>query len=185
MLKKRAAFFKEFLRKGNQNGSLTPSSSFLCKKMISTIDFTHARCIVELGPGEGVITRQIIKKMGPETKLFLFEMNKEFVDDFLQFGDSRIHVIADSAEFMGKYLQEFGIEKVDCIISSLPLTIFPQELKEKIIDESRRVLGKKGIYMQYQYMTTALELLKSRFKKVKIGFVPFNIPPAFVYTCHN
>ena len=64
MIKKRAAFFRAFLQKGNRNGSLTPSSIFLCRKMISTIDFAHAKCIVELGPGEGVITREIIKKMG-------------------------------------------------------------------------------------------------------------------------
>lgn len=153
--------------------------------MISTIDFAHAKCIVELGPGEGVITREIIKKMGPQTKLFLFEMNKEFVDDFLQFDDPRIHVIADSAEFIGKYLESYGIDKVDYIISSLPLTLFPEELKERILDESRRMLRTKGVYMQYLYFTKVAKLLKTKFKKVKMSYVPFNIPPAFVYTCQN
>jgi phospholipid N-methyltransferase len=185
MLKKRAAFFKAFLKKENRNGSLTPSSIFLCRKMISTIDFQQARCIVELGPGEGVITREIIKKMGPQTQLFLFEMNKAFVDEFLQFNDPRIHVIADSAEFIGKYLQEHGIDKVDCIISSLPLTLFPEELKVRILDESQRVLRTKGVYMQYLYFTKVAKLLKSKFKKVKMAYVPLNFPPAFVYTCQN
>lgn len=185
MLKKRAAFFKAFLKKGNRNGSLTPSSIFLCRKMIEGIDFTHARCIVELGAGEGVITHEIIKKMGPQTQLFLFEMNQDFVDEFLQFGDPRIHVIADSAEYMGKYLQAHGIDKVDYIISSLPLTLFPEELKEKILDESQRVLRTKGVYMQYLYFTKVAKLLKSKFKKVKRSYVPLNLPPAFVYTCQN
>ncbi len=185
MLKKRKAFFKEFLKKGNKTGSVYPSSRFLCKKMISTIDFKAAKCIVELGPGEGVITREIIKKMGPKTQLFVFEMNDVFVKEFLQFDDPRIHVISDSAEFMAKHLKEFGIGEVDYIISSLPLTILPEEVRENIINESLKLLKKRGIYMQYQYMTTAAKLLKSKFSKVKIGFVPLNIPPAFVYTCHG
>jgi phospholipid N-methyltransferase len=185
MLKKRAAFFKAFLKKGNRNGSLTPSSIFLCRKMISTIDFNNVRCIVELGPGEGVITREIIKQLGPQTQLFIFEMNKAFVDEFLQFNDPRIHVINDSAEFMQKYLHQHGIDKVDYIISSLPLTLFPEELKIKILDESQKVLGTKGTYMQYLYWTKVAKLLKRKFKKVKMDYVPLNLPPAFVYTCQN
>jgi phospholipid N-methyltransferase len=153
--------------------------------MISTIDFTHARCIVELGPGEGAITREIIKKMGPKTQLFLFEMNQEYVAEFLQFGDPRIHVINDSAEFISKHLESFGIDKVDYIISSLPLSLFPEELKEKILDESQRVLRPRGIYMQYMYFTDMAETFKRRFRDVKRNFVPLNIPPAFVYTCHK
>ena len=185
MLKKRKAFFKEFLKKGNKTGSVYPSSRFLCKKMISTIDFKKAKCIVELGPGEGVITREIIKKMGPQTRLFVFEMNEVFVDEFLQFDDPRIHVITDSAEFMRKHLAEHSIDEVDYIISSLPLTILPEDVRETIVNESKSLLKKRGIYMQYQYMTTAAKLLKSKFKQVKIGFVPLNIPPAFVYTCQE
>ena len=185
MIRKRTVFFKEFLKKGNQNGSITPSSIFLCRKMISTIDFASAKCIVELGPGEGVITREILKKMGPETQLFLFEMNKSFIDEFLQYKDPRIHVINDSAEFIAKHLQEYGIDKVDCVISSLPLSLFDPALKERILDESQRVLRPDGVYMQYMYFTDMAEPFKQRFKNVERDFVPLNLPPAFVYTCHN
>ena len=94
-------------------------------------------------------------------------------------------MIADSAEFIGKYLESYGIDKVDYIISSLPLTLFPEELKERILDESRRMLRTKGVYMQYLYFTKVAKLLKTKFKKVKMSYVPFNIPPAFVYTCQN
>jgi phospholipid N-methyltransferase len=185
MFRTRAAFLRAFLKRGNQNGSLTPSSIFLCRKMISTINFMKAQYIVELGPGEGVITREIIKKMRPRTQLFLFEPNKDFVAKFLQYNDPRIHVIAESAEFLGKYLHMHGVEKVDYIISSLPLTLFQDDLKERVLEESRKVLSPGGIYMQYQYMTTALDLLRTKFRKIKVGFVPLNIPPAFVYTCQN
>jgi phospholipid N-methyltransferase len=162
-----------------------PSSIFLCRKMVSEIDFTHANCIVELGPGEGAITREIVKKIGPKTQLFLFEMNKEYVEQFLQFDNPHIHVINDSAEYISKYLKEYGIDKVDYVISSLPLSLFEDDLQDKILDESQKVLRPRGIYMQYMYFTDMAEALMRRFKKVKRDFVPLNIPPAFVYTCHK
>jgi phospholipid N-methyltransferase len=185
MLKKRAAFFREAFRKGNKNGSITPSSIFLCRKMISEINFSEARCIVELGPGEGAITREILKRMAPHTQLFLFEMNKDYVDAFLQFNDPRVHTINDSAEFVSRYLKEYGIDKADYVISSLPLSLFPDELKDKILDESQKVLRPRGIYMQYMYFTDMAETFKQRFQNVKRNFVPLNIPPAFVYTCYK
>jgi phospholipid N-methyltransferase len=185
MAKARSTFLKEFLKKGNLVGSVAPSSRFLIRKMLRGLDFKGANCVVELGPGEGCITRELIQKLGPNTQLFVFEMSTQFVQENLQFNDPRVHVINDSAEFVKKYLLEHNIHSVDYIISSLPLTLFPVPLKEKIVDEAVGMLKKGGIYRQYQYSTTALKLLKSRFKRVKLDYTPFNIPPAFVYTCFN
>lgn len=187
MAKKRkgASFFKEFLKERKTVGSIAPSSRYLSRRMIAKVDFSEAKAIVELGPGTGPITKEIVKRLNPDTQLLIFEMNSEFVEKFLQFDQPNIHVINDSAEHIGKYMEKYGIEKVDYIISSLPLTNFPPELKERILDESIRSLKTGGVYMQYQYMTTAFKLLKSKFQKVRLQYAPFNIPPAFVYTCYT
>lgn len=177
-------FLKEFFKDSKQVGSVAPSSRSLQRKMVSKVDFENARCIVELGAGEGCITREIIRRMGKDTILLSFELHEGFVKDHLQFDDPRVHVINDSAEHIRKYLAEHGLSHADYILSSLPLTNFPKSLKESIIDEAIQSLAPGGIYMQYQYSTTALKLLKSKFQKVKMGFTPINIPPAFVYTCY-
>jgi phosphatidylethanolamine/phosphatidyl-N-methylethanolamine N-methyltransferase len=185
MGKARSTFLREFLKRGNKVGSVAPSSRFLVRKMVAHLDLKHAKVVVELGPGEGCITREIVKRLGPDTHLFVFEMNTQFVEEFLLFDNPHVHVINDSAEHIRKYVEEAGFTQVDYIISSLPLTIFPVELKEKIISEAVSLLKAGGIYRQYQYSTSALKLLKSRFTKVKLDYTPFNIPPAFVYTCSN
>ena len=185
MAKARSTFLKEFLKRGNKVGSVAPSSRFLVRKMIANLDFAHAKVIVELGPGEGCITRELVKKLSPHTHLFVFEMNAQFVEDFLQFDNPNVHVINDSAEHVRKYVEAAGFTEVDYVISSLPLTIFPQALKEKIVADSAGILKPGGLYRQYQYSTTALKLLKSKFQRVKLDYTPFNIPPAFVYTCSN
>jgi phosphatidylethanolamine/phosphatidyl-N-methylethanolamine N-methyltransferase len=185
MGKARSSFLREFFKKGNKVGSVAPSSRFLVRKMIANVDFANAKVIVELGPGEGCITRELVKRIGPDTHLYVFEMNKQFVEDFLQFDLPNVHVINDSAEHIRQYVEAGGFSSVDYIISSLPLTIFPIPLKEKIVNDSVSILKPGGFYRQYQYSTSALKLLKSKFHRVKLDYTPFNIPPAFVYTCSN
>ncbi len=178
-----SSFFKEYLSQGKMVGSIVPSSRFLQRKMTAQIDFEKARCIVELGPGEGCITRSIIKRMGPNTQLLALETHPGFISDFLQFNDPRVHVVNDSAAMLNRNLKELGFEACDYIISSLPLTNFPIALREQIIDQALLSLPQGGIFMQYQYSTVAFKLLKEKFQRVKLGFTPINIPPAFVYTC--
>jgi phospholipid N-methyltransferase len=185
MAKARSTFLREFLKRGNKVGSVAPSSRFLIRKMIARLDLQHAKVIVELGPGEGCITRELVKQIGPDTHLFVFEMNTQFVEDFLKFDNPKVHVINDSAEHVRQYVEAAGFQEVDYIISSLPLTIFPPALKEKIVGDSANLLKAGGLYRQYQYSTSALKLLKSKFRRVKLDYTPFNIPPAFVYTCSN
>ena len=180
----RKEFFREFLKNGKRTGSVWPSSRSLQKKMVSKVDFKQADCIVEFGPGEGCITRQIIKRMGPNTQLFTFEMNKSFIEKYLQFDDPRVHAIHDSAENFAEHIAAQGFSNADYIISSLPLTNFPVPVKDKILNEAVTGLSPGGVYMQYQYTTSAFKMLKQKFSTVKMGFIPINIPPAFVYTCY-
>ena len=180
----RKEFFKQFLKDGKHVGSILPSSRSLAKKMVSIVDFQNANCIVEFGPGEGCITRQIIKRMGPETQLFSIERNEHFIDRFLQIDDPRVHIIHDSAENFPHHLAHKGFSQADYIISSLPLTNFPVPVKDQILSHTVKGLSPGGVFMQYQYSTTAFKMLKRKFSKVKMGYLLLNIPPAFVYTCY-
>ena len=45
------------------SGTITPSSKVLIKTLLAPIDFTSARCLIELGPGTGCVTRSILERM--------------------------------------------------------------------------------------------------------------------------
>ena len=47
--------------------------------MVETICFNNAQCIVELGPGTGSFTKEIMKRKEQSTKLILIESNEIFV----------------------------------------------------------------------------------------------------------
>lgn len=182
---KKTNFFGEFLKKENKVGSVAPSSRFLVKKMTDPIDFKMARVIVEFGPGTGVITDEILKRMSDDCKLYAFEINKEFAENLSQIKDKRFKLIVDSAEKVEEYLSKDGISNADYVVSSLPLAIIPREIEYNILRAASRALRKGGSFIQFQYSLASRKKLKEIFHSIKTNFTPINIPPAFVFTCEK
>lgn len=165
---------------------MSPSSRFLAKKMLESIDFSKARVVVELGPGTGVFTRRILQELHADGVLLVFELNDNFMNQLKkEFTDSRVHLIHDSAERIGHYLEELGLQQADAVVSSLPLANFPDELRNRILSESYSVMNDHSLYIQFQYSLNAKKAIKRLFSRVDIGFTPVNFPPAFVYTCRK
>ena len=174
---------REFLKNYRRTGTITPSSPSLIKKMLAPINFDKARCIVELGAGEGCITRALLRKMNHETKLISFEQNPEIFNELNNIQDSRLAKVNDSAENIQQHLQNQGFEKADYIVSGLPLVFLPKEEGEAIINQAKANLHQDGKFIQFQYSLKSLKDFKQKFAKVKVTFTLWNIPPAFVYSC--
>ena len=177
-------FLTQFIKNKREVGAIAPSSRFLVRKMLRPINFAKAKVVVELGAGNGKITLEILKKLAPDAILFVFETNKVFYTILEKIKDPRLRLVNDSAEFIGKYLNELDLkEKVDCVISSLPFSLIPNPVMHNILNEVRFNLKSEGVFVQYQYSLGAYAKIKSIFKEVKLDFTPFNAPPAFVYKC--
>jgi phospholipid N-methyltransferase len=176
-------FLTQFFKRENKVGSVTPSSKYLVQKMIDPIDFKNANVIVEFGPGTGVITTEILKHLKSDGRLYAFEINKEFADELKKIDDVRFKLIEDSAEKIELYLNKDGIEKVDFVVSSLPLAIIPKEIEYNILNAASRALKKGGSFIQFQYSLSSKKKLKEIFQSIKTNFTPINFPPAFVFTC--
>ena len=179
---KRRKFLKTFFKERKQVGAVAPSSRFLVKKMCGKVDFDSAEIIIELGPGTGVFTKEILARANSTAKIFVFELNEDFYHMLsAKFTDRRIVLVNESAENMEAVLKAHQIEKADVIISSLPLTVIPEPVKTNIIRASHSVLKHKGLYIQYQYSLSAKKLLESFFGKLNLKFSLINLPPAFIY----
>jgi phospholipid N-methyltransferase len=180
------SFLKQFFNNKSEVGAVAPSSKRLGNKMYGDLDFHDSKCIIEFGPGTGIFTLEILKRINKDTKLLVFETNYTFYNKLKSsIKDDRLILINDSAEKLNQYISANGIDKVDFIISSLPLTVFSKELKNEILDESVKYLKDGGQFIQFQYTLNAHKLLKDKFKSVKLKFTALNIPPAFVYRCGN
>ena len=175
----------EFFREGIKNiktvGTISRSSKFLCKGAIKHVDFAQAKTIVELGAGDGVITKHILKAMRPDAKLLAFEVNSRFCKLMrTTINDDRLHVVEDSAEKIGHYLNEIGETQTDYIISAIPFVALPKEVGKKIVAQAHEYLKPGGLYIQIHYSLLAKNLYEEAFGNVDLNFVPLNVPPAFV-----
>lgn len=183
-MNKKFNFFKEAVKNYKTSGTVVPSSRFLANQMLAPLNFKKAKVIVELGPGNGAITTCILEKLQPETTLICFEINNAFYKELLKINHLQLVVLKKSATNIKEELNKLGFLQADYIISSLPLTILPKEVTNTILSESKSVLPKNGLFMQYQYSLTYFKKLKAVFgKNVSITFEALNFPPAFIYKC--
>lgn len=180
--KQKKSFFKTYLEQKRQVGSWVASWPLLVNNMCRKIDFDTAKVIIEYGPGNGVFTKKLLKKANSKTKLFVFELNEDFYNVLKdKFNDPRIILLNQGAETLPEVLKAHNITEVDAILSSLPLAMIPNELKNKILDNSYAYLKKNGVFLQYQYSLNARHDIKKRYGELKVNLIAFNVPPAFVY----
>ena len=178
------AFIKQFWKDKKMIGSIIPSSKFLAAKMLNHIPFKNTKLIIELGPGTGIFTAKIIEKIDASTHLIILELNPELCTDLkAKINLPNVHIKEASADKIGEIIKEFGFEKADIIISSLPLANFSVELRNSILEIVHKSLNEKGNFIQFQYSLNAFKNLKKLFPVIKLNFTALNFPPAFVYTC--
>ena len=180
------SFFKTCVSSIKTSGTIKPSSKKLINTCLKNLDFSKYNTIVELGPGDGCVTAEIISRMNGDTKLFSIEINEAFYAHCTQrFSDIEKDIVfhKGSAFELQDILHKNGIDKVDCIVSSLPLSLFKKEQVEDLLRQVKVILGKEGKYVQYQYSLMNYTFFKRVFSNVNLDMTLVNFPPAFVYHC--
>jgi phospholipid N-methyltransferase len=179
-------FARNFFRHPLMLGSIVPSSRFLIRELLHPVDWSRARVIVEYGPGVGVITAEVLRRMRPDALLIAIEMNPDFVG-YLRgaLTDPRLRVVEGSAEWVDEILGRFGRQQADYIISGIPFSTIPAPLRESILRKTRAVLAPRGAFLVYQFSTRVLEDLRRIFGYVGRKFEPLNVLPAHLFFCQS
>src|ERR1700719_1653599 len=73
-------FFNESLKSFSTTASVVPSSPYLARAMLSSIDFSRAKSIVEVGVGTGAMTHELLRRMRPDARLYALDINPRFID---------------------------------------------------------------------------------------------------------
>lgn len=137
--------------------------------------------IVEFGMGHGNITKAILNKINSNSKLYSFEVNKEFcehVREIIQ--DERLEIINDGAENMRNLIHQ----KIDGVISSIPFSFFSREKGMNIIQDAYDTLTNEAYYSQVLYT-------KFNFKKFQFVFDDcelkkfYGLPTEYIYHCQK
>lgn len=145
------------------------------------MDFSQPRVIAEYGPGEGVHTREIARRMRPGSQLLLFELDPDFSRDLeRQFAnDPRVHVINGDAAQLPQELKRLGIPHCDYIVSGIPFSILDIEKKRALLQKTYDAVAPGGSFIIYQ-VTNELRQHATHFDQAKSEYFLQNIPPMFI-----
>lgn len=178
----RLKFLIEGFKHFNEIGTVTRSGPAMCRKMVSYLD-SQSKYVLELGAGDGVITPYILDKMPADGKLLSFEINEKLYEQLCKIDDDRLIPINDSAEHLEKYLEEYGISKLDAIVSAIPYIVLPKEIAIKIVSLCKDLLKDGAPFTQVHYARNLKDLYQGIFGNLKMHFILANVPPAYVFYC--
>jgi phospholipid N-methyltransferase len=173
-------YLKNFIRDKNV-ASVTPTSTFGVKKVCEKIDFRKRNVIVEFGPGTGVFTKYLLKKMGRDSKLILIELNKNFVNILNRIRDQRIFIYNDTAAHILDILEASKEVCADYIISGIPFSFISFSDKQNILHNTYQALRSGGKFLVYQHSNHLKEQLRNNFDVIRTEYEIRNIPPLCIY----
>ncbi len=149
-------FFQQFRRQYFTTGSILPSSRALARALVSEFrKRTGPARVLEVGPGTGAVTAEILRELRPADRLDIVEINADFIALLRRrfaeepswrerAGQTRlIHAPLQQVEGEGVY---------DYLISGLPLNNFPVALVREIFAAYRRLLRSGGVLSYFEYL---------------------------------
>lgn len=171
----------EFSKNLLVTGAITETSPKVEVEICKYIPSDRDVVIVEFGMGHGNITKAILNKISPNSKLYAFEVNEEFCDYVgKSIQDDRLQIINDGAENLSNHING----KIDQVISSIPFSFFSKEKGISIIQDAYDSLSNEAYYSQVLYT-------KYNFKKFQMVFDDcelkkfYGLPTEYIYHCQK
>lgn len=178
-------FFSRVFANWTTVGAFAPSSRALARAMCDAVDWSACKTILEVGPGTGSFTAEILRRMRPDARLIVLEKDKVFYDA-LVVEYPQIRVIHGDIQNLDAILKAEGVESVDAILSGLPLLLFPAPLIQSFFRSAGKFLPPGGPLIQFTYHARRFRALtRDLVDEVDtLKYVPWNFPPASVLRIH-
>jgi phosphatidylethanolamine/phosphatidyl-N-methylethanolamine N-methyltransferase len=161
--------------------------------MTEWIGWNGARAVLELGPGTGVFTAEILRRLIPGTRFLAIELNAQFVAQ-LRGRFPGVEVCHDNVGNLEAICARLGIGGADAILSGLPWAAFPPGLQDQCLHAITRVLRPGGQFCTFAYLQGLCLPAGRRFRRLLGQHFPSversptvwrNLPPALVYRCRR
>lgn len=180
------AFFRGFLRKPAEVGSVIPSSRYLEDRILEASDLPKARLVVELGPGTGGTTRTFLHNLAPGARLLTIELSPEFHGLLSDIDDPRLVNHQGSAEDLADILATHQLGQPDVIISGIPFSKMPKPVGTRVARAVADNLSADGRFVAYQFRSNVARVTDPVMGPHSSSTLELrNIPPMRVYCWHK
>jgi phospholipid N-methyltransferase len=152
-----STFIREFGRTFDTTGALLPSGRFLARALTRPLR-EHAggpMRILEVGPGTGAVTREIVRHVRAEDCLHIVELNERFVSVLRRrfAAEPRFSRVAEQTSIFHAPVQDLKADApYDYIVCGLPFNNFPAELVESIFGHLFGILRPDGCMTFFEYL---------------------------------
>lgn len=175
---------RNFFRKPRETAWIFPSSKSSAEAVSKCIDFRTTHCLVELGCGTGSITKGILKNETNKFRLIGLEINEEFCKHLKsEIKDKRFEIHNAEAQDLLRILKKENIEKVDCIVCSVPLFAISEQDRQELMVKVKSVLSDNGRFIHYLGHPFGRNFFKTYFPKHSMKVCIANAPPIFINIC--
>ena len=176
-------FFRSFLERPKEVGSIIPSSRFLERRVTRCARLDMAKVVVELGPGTGGTTQALLRAMRPDARLLAIEINPRLAERVrARIRDPRLIVHCGSAEDLAAALAANRLPAPDAVISGIPFSTMPRAVGLGILRAIRDSLAATGCFVAYQVRDKVAVLAREVFEKpTRVELEVRNVPPMRVY----
>lgn len=149
-------FWQEFRRTFHDTGAILPSGRSLARSLASQVGTVErSQRILEVGPGTGAVTSQIISRLGPEDQLDLVEINERFAEALQSrlVSDPQWTKVAERVSILQIPIEEVTAKgQYDVIVSGLPLNNFSGILVRRIVDQFHRLAAPQASLSFFEYV---------------------------------
>jgi len=183
-----ALILGHFVRHPGTVGTVAPSSAYLAREMVQAIDPNRSHTVVELGPGTGAFTEEILARLSENDRFLAIELEPDFVRQLRARFPSTSIACASAAD-LAVLAERYGLRPIDHIVSGLPFATLPANVTRQILDAIPNVLRPGGTFTTFQYVH-AYALPRAIALRRELGarmggpptrtIVVRNLPPAFV-----
>lgn len=140
--------------------------------------------VVELGPGTGVLTVELLAREVAPENLLLIERSPAFTL-LLRERSPDIDIVCDLAQGLAYHARERLTELPGAVVSGLPLLAMPSSVRHEILAAAFSAVRQRGTFVQFTYghvVPVAQEVAKDLGLTVRlVGRTLRNLPPASVY----
>jgi phosphatidylethanolamine/phosphatidyl-N-methylethanolamine N-methyltransferase len=174
-------------------GAVAPSGRALSDLLASVAPADGHPVVVELGPGTGVVSTALRRRLPDDARHIAVEIDPGMVEH-LRRTRPWLEVLHGDAGDLQKLLADAGVDRVDAVVSGLPWTLFGESVQRGIIEQVTRVLAPGAPFTTFAYSHVTRFPSQRRFRGVlsdafaEVTVTPTvwrNMPPALAYQCRH
>ncbi len=162
-------------------GALSRSSKYVVNAVVRDFDNQSLQKVVEFGPGDGVMTKELLHRMPSHGQLIIIESSPRFIEVLKKIEDPRLKIIEGTIQDALKELEKNQLSNIDLVVSSIPFSMLKPDERDKVVHDTFNILHNNGEFVIFhQYSRLMLTPLKKYFNNVTSHFEPRNFLPCFI-----